>query len=183
MSPLTELLEFDDPPASYLSSTSGSTIVKRLAWYGLVPETRKGYKVARESYESFCMLMRLAPWPATNQTLDEWSAHRIFGSNLPKQGQIKPDTLVSYLSGLRSHHVDHHLPLDVFDDPRLAWIIKGGRRLFPSVKSKRLPITKDILEKITAQPIMSVDDCNIYTAFKNCLGGILTPGRDHLHLG
>lgn len=123
------------------------------------------------------MLMRLAPWPATNQTLEEWSAHRIFGSNLLKQGQIKPDTLVSYLSGLGSHHVDHHLSLDVFDDPRLAWIIKGGRRLFPSVKSKRLPITKDILEKITAQPIMSVDDCNIDTAFKIAWAGFLRLGE------
>lgn len=177
MSPLAEPLQFDDPSTSYLSSTSGSTIVKRLAWYDLAPETRKGYKAARESYESFCMLMRLASWPATNQTLEEWSAHRIFGSNLPKQGQIKPDTVVSYLSGLRSHHVDHHLPLDVFDNPRLARIIKGGRRLFPSVKSKRLPITKDILKKITAQPIMSVDDYNIDTAFKIAWAGFLRLGE------
>ena len=123
------------------------------------------------------MLMRFTPWPTTNQTLEKWSAHRIFGSNLPKQGQIKPDTVVSYLSGPWSHHVDHHLSLDVFDDPQLAWIIKDGKRLFSSIKSKRLPITKNILEKITAQPIMSVDDCNIDTAFKISWAGFLCLGE------
>lgn len=29
------------------------------------------------------------------------------------------------------------------DDLRLTWIIKGGRRLFPSVKTKRLSITEN----------------------------------------
>lgn len=35
---------FDDPPASYLSTTPGSTIVKSLAWYFLSAETRKHYQ-------------------------------------------------------------------------------------------------------------------------------------------
>ncbi len=95
-------------------------IVKRLTWYGLAPRTRKGYKAAKESYESFCMLLKLPSWPAFHTTLEEWTAHRIFASNLPKPGQVKPDTFVLYLSGLRSHHIDHHMPLNVFDDPRLA---------------------------------------------------------------
>lgn len=66
MSPLADPLQFDDPPPSYLSSTSGSTIVKRLAWNGLASDTRKGYQTAKESYESFCMLMRLSM--ASNQS-------------------------------------------------------------------------------------------------------------------
>lgn len=45
------------------------------------------------------------------------------------------------------------------------------------MKSKRLPITKDILEKITAQPIMSVDDCNIDTAFEIAWAGFLRLGE------
>lgn len=121
--------------------------------------------------------MRLAPWPATNQTLKEWSAHRMFGNNLPKQGQIEPDTLLSYLSEFRSYYVDHHLRLGVFDDPRLAWIIKGGKTLFPSIKSTRLSITRDILQKITAKPTLSVEDCNIDTVFKIAWAGFLHLGE------
>ena len=48
----------------------------------------------------------------------------------------------------------------------MALIIKGGRRLFPSKKRNRLPITKDILEKITEDELLSVTDLNINTAFK-----------------
>ncbi len=58
------------------------------------------------------------------------------------------------------------MPLEVFNTLRLAWIIKGGRTLFPSVKLTRLPITKNILEKITAQPTKSLEDWNIDAAFK-----------------
>lgn len=88
MSPLAELLSFDEPPASYLSSTLGSTIFKRLAWYGLAPETRKGYAAAISSYKSFCAVFNEKPWPASTTMLEEWAANRIYGSILPKQGQI-----------------------------------------------------------------------------------------------
>lgn len=47
---------FDEPPNSYLSSVTGSAIVKKLAWCGLAPEARRGYKSATKSYEVFCML-------------------------------------------------------------------------------------------------------------------------------
>ncbi len=87
--------------------------------------------------------------------LEEWAAPRIYGSTLPKQGQIKPDTVLSYLSALKSYHIDRRLSLKGFDDPRMALIIKGGRRLFPSKKRNRLPITKNILEKITEDEPLS----------------------------
>lgn len=48
---LADPIPFDDPPASYLSSTPGSTIA-------IVPDTRKGYLSAIDSYESFSMLMQ-----------------------------------------------------------------------------------------------------------------------------
>ncbi len=123
------------------------------------------------------MLLNLLVWPATHMTLEKWSANRIFGSNLPKQGQIKPDTLVSYLSGLRSYYVDHHMPFEVFDAPRLAWIIKRGRTLFSSVKLTHLPIMKDIFEKITTQFTKSLEDLNIDAAFKIAWAGFLRLGE------
>ncbi len=79
--------------------------------------------------------------------------------------------------GLRSYHVDYHIPLKVFDAPWLAWIIKRDRMLFPSVKSTRFPITKDILEKITAQPTKSLEDLNIDIAFKIAWAGFLRLGE------
>ncbi len=66
-----EPIEFDDPPASYLSLTPGSTIVKRLAWYGLAPGTRKGYCSAIDSFESFYMLRQRPAWPAAVDMLEE----------------------------------------------------------------------------------------------------------------
>lgn len=80
--------------------------------------------------------------------LKEWAATRIYGTLLSKQGQIKPDTVLRYLSALKSYHIDRCLSLKGFNNPRMALIIKGERRLFPSKKRNHLPITKDILEKI-----------------------------------
>lgn len=58
---------FDEPPNSYLSSVTGSAIVKKLE--ALAPEARRGYKSATKSYEIFCMLHKLNPWPASIETL------------------------------------------------------------------------------------------------------------------
>ncbi len=58
---LAEPLLYDDLPASYLSSTPGSAIVKRLAWYRLAPHTRKGYAAAINSYVSFCAVHNEKP--------------------------------------------------------------------------------------------------------------------------
>lgn len=109
--------------------------------------------------------------------LEEWVSNRIVGSSIPKQGQIKPDTVLSYLSGLRAYHIDHHMSLEVFDAPRLAWIIKGGKRLYPSHKKNRLPVTKDILERITYKDPQTIDEVNIDTAFKVAWAGFMRLGE------
>lgn len=56
--------------------------------------------------------------------------------------------------------------MTVFDNPHLAWIIKERKRLFLGIKTKQLSITKDILEKIILLATMSIEECNIDTAFK-----------------
>ncbi len=103
--------------------------------------------------------------------LKEWAATSIFGSTLPKQGQIKPDAVLSYLSALKSYHIDRRLSPGVFDDPRMALIIKGGRRPFPSKKGNRLPITKEILEKITEEELLSITDLNVDTDIRLAWAG------------
>ena len=109
--------------------------------------------------------------------LEEWAATRIFGSTLPKQGQTQPDTVLGYLSALKSYHIDRRLSLKGFDDPRMALIMKGGRRLFPSTKRNRLPITKHILKKITDSKPLSVTNLNIDTAFKVAWAGFMRMGE------
>lgn len=70
----------------------------------------------------------------------------MFGSTAEYLGQVKPDTMLSYLSALRSYHVDRNLSIEAFDNPRLDRIIKGGKRLFLSIKRKRLPISHPFLQ-------------------------------------
>ncbi len=173
VSSLAEPLSYNVPPASYLSSTLGSTIVKRLALYGLAPNTRKGYPAAISSYVSFCALYNKEPWPASTTMLEEWAATRIYRTTLPKQGQVKPDMVLSYLSALKSYQIDKSLSLKGIDDPQMAPFIKGWRSLFPSKKQNRLPITKDILEKITEDEPVSATVLNVDTSFKVAWAGFM----------
>lgn len=89
MSLLAEPILFDEPPASYLSTTPGPAIVKRLAWYGLAPDTWKGYATPIDLFEDLCMLCNKKPWPASTHMLEEWAGNCIFRSTLPKQGSYK----------------------------------------------------------------------------------------------
>ncbi len=174
---LAEPFSYDDPPTSYLSSTPGSAIVKCLVWYRLASDTRKGYAVAINSYVSFCTMHNGKPWPSQMIMLEEWAATRIFGSTLPKQGQIKPDTVLSYLSTIKSYHIKSRLSLGGFDNPRMILIIKSGRRLFPSKKQNRLPFTKEILEKIKEEELLSITDLNVDTAFRVAWAGFMRMGE------
>lgn len=49
--------------------------------------------------------------------------------------------------------------------------------MFPSIKRNRLPITKDILEKITGSELFSVTDLNIDIAFKVAWAGFMRIGE------
>lgn len=74
--------------------------------------------------------------------------------------------IANYLSALRSYHIDRHISLEAFNKPQIAWIIKGEKRLFPRAKTPQLPITKNILKKITKPKSTIVNKLNIDTAFK-----------------
>lgn len=109
--------------------------------------------------------------------LEEWVAYRIYGSMVPKQGQVKPEIMLRYLSAMKSYHIDCHFSLETFNTPLIALIIKGGKKLFLRQKAIRLPITKDIPEKITADEAVNIDELNIDTAFKVALAGFLRLGE------
>ncbi len=109
--------------------------------------------------------------------LQEWAATRIYGSTLPKQGQIKSNIVMSYFSALKSYHINWHLSLEGFNNLRIALIIKEGRKLFPSTKRNHLPITKNILQNITDDEPLSVTDLNIDTASKVAWAGFMRMGK------
>ena len=126
MSTLAGPLEFDALPAQFLNSIPHlSTPAKTLLWYGLAPDTRRGYNTAIRSYEYFCASRGISAWPATTLNLIEWVNTRAFGSAIPNQGQIQPDTISGYLSGLRSYHVDRNYSTPVFESLQLDRVIRG----------------------------------------------------------
>ena len=177
MPSLAEPIQFDEPPSTYLSSTPGSALVKRLVWHGHSADTRKGYGTAIDSYEAFCATTGRTSWPATTESLEEWLAGRLYGGGTPKQGKIKPETAASYLAGLRSYHVDRGYGLTPFEGPRLQLMLKGGKRIFSQTKRRRLPISKELLTKITSIPAHSAEDLNIDATFKVAWAGFLRLGE------
>ncbi len=95
----------------------------------------------------------------------------------PNQGQIKPGAVLSYLSALKSYHIKRRLSFRGFDDPRMALIIKTGRRPFPSKKQNLFLITKEILVKITEEELLSITDLNVDSAFKLAWAGFIEIGE------
>jgi hypothetical protein len=147
--------------------------VKVALWHGLALETQKYYVTTIEFFQIWCIFNNQTSWSVTLQNLEKWAVNRMYGSTLNKQGKIKIAIIQSYLSGIRSYHIDHLYDLDVFDHPRLQKILRGGKRMFSTIKANRLPITKNILQLITQYPIFIIDDVNFDTTFKIAWAGFL----------
>ena len=148
-----------------------------LLWFGLETKTRHNYRVAKRSYEFYCACHGLTAWPASRRNLEKWVALRAFGSRLPLQAQISFKTIQSYLSALRSVHIDNDWPVEVFENKRLRRIIKGAARMFPHLKKQRFPITRDILLKITKRTPPNLRELNLNTAFIIAWAGFLRCGE------
>lgn len=84
---------------------------------------------------------------------------------------------MSYLFALKSYHIDRRRCLNSFDNPQIALIIKNGRKPFPNKKWNRLPIIKDILDKITEDKLFSIMDLNMDTTFKIAWAGFMKMGE------
>ena len=125
-------LKFDTFPSEFLHSIPYLThTTKTLLWYGLAPNTRRGYNTAIHSYEFFFSSQGTLAWPATAVNLIKWVNARAFRSNVPNQGEIQLDTIANYLLRLWSYHVDRNYPTLVFESFQLDCLIRGVRRMFP----------------------------------------------------
>lgn len=109
--------------------------------------------------------------------LEKWVVYWIYGSTLPKQGKVKPETVSSYIFMLKSYHINRQLSLKAFDIPCITLIIKGGKRLFPKQNATRLLITKDILKKMIENKPINLDELNIGTAFNMAWASFLHPKK------
>ena len=171
-------MEFNAPPSEFLTSIQGlSAPAKILFWYGLTPKTRVGYNSAINSYTLFCPTYGYKAWRASESILIEWVTGRVYGSTAPKQGQIRPKTVKTYISALKSYHLNYNFPTHAFSSPRIHRILSGAQLLFSNTKKDRLPITKNILEKIISVIPILIGDLNIDTAFKVAWAGFLRMGE------
>lgn len=112
------------------------------------------------------MLQQWLAWSVIVKILEKWVLYRIYRNTLPKQGQIKPRTILSYFLALKLYYINRYLSFEVFDISRIALIIKGKKKLFPKQKATCLPITKNILEKIIENESIDFNELNIDTVFK-----------------
>ena len=172
-------IEYVNPPTAFTQAIlDQSKDFIKLFWYRLAPETRRGYNTTIKSFDFFCKTQSITPWPASLQALEEWTTIKFCGSTTEYLRQVKPDTVSNYLSALRSYHVDCNLHIDAFDNPHLKRIIKGGKRLYPSIQKKRRLITHNILEKIANFAVNHtgpnfLDELNLDVVFKVAWAGFL----------
>ena len=179
MPPLAEFLHFENPPPSWLLEVGDLTpSCATFLWYGLATETRRAYNAARISFENFCASYSTPAFPAKLHMLAEWATLRAHGAL--HENKLSPDTIQSYVSALRSVHVDRGLSTDVFEHERLQRIINGIRRATPfTAKKKAAPLTPEILTQVT-QPwrdSLDIDDVNLDAAFKVAFAGFLRSGE------
>ncbi len=171
------MINLDSPPHDFASVVGApSESFAMLLWHGIAPATRRSYTPAITSWEAFCALQGINPYPAQRTALGEWIAQRTFGTTAPHMGRLKPSTLRGYVAGIRSHHVDLGEPVTVFEDPLIRRLLDGAASLNPSLTRTRLPITRDILAKIiTNKPTTS--DINLDAAFTLAFAGFLRLGE------
>lgn len=117
-------------------------------WHGLATSTRKTYSTGQRSYIDF---LRLHPalhnadgsfLPATRHAIMEWVA--FLGGR-----SLQPKTIKSYLSAVRSLHVDADLPFEVCESPVVQRLIRGIKRYHGErARNPKLPITIELLRRL-----------------------------------
>jgi hypothetical protein len=79
--------------------------------------------------------------------------------------RLKGATLEGYILGLRLYHVNHIWLVNMFTSETLKQIIKGSYELYRRQKQLQLLITKDILDKITGDPLVTKEDANLQACY------------------
>lgn len=94
------------------------------------------------------------------------------------QGKVKPGTIITMLSALRSVHVDRQHSLAPFESPWLKRLIDGIKRCQPDTSVRRAePISHQTIVHLVEACSDSVDDINFSTACKVAWAGFLRSGE------
>ena len=100
----------------------------------------------------------------------------MFSIAAPLIGKIKPKTLSNYIFAIQSRYIDLGHLITAFKNYTIKRALAGAILLFLSTKKSKLPITKNILDKIiTFSPYKA--DINIDTAFIIVFTGFLYIGE------
>jgi hypothetical protein len=177
---LAEPLTVHFPPAFTASLLNNDPAQAKLLWSGLAKATRSNYFGAVTNYEEIRKQDGLADWPAASESLANFVTSRAYPNNTTLRAQLRPTTLRSYLSALRSYHIDHQLSIEVFDNNAfVSRLISGAERLFPWSKKTRLPLTQDILWLMLEpwKASQELDKVNLCAAWSMGYAGFLRMGE------
>ncbi|KAF8801006.1 hypothetical protein BYT27DRAFT_7046624, partial [Phlegmacium glaucopus] len=93
---------------------------------------------------------------------------------------IMPKTIKSYLSSVRSLHVDAGLPFEPCESPTIQRVIRGIRRYYGEQQRKpKMPITISILQMLAAIPgdLNTLGNANFDAVIKLAWVGFLRCGE------
>ena len=90
----------------------------------------------------------------------------------------KPATAKSYVTAIRSFHLENGFPITIFDDPRIDLVIKGGKRVYgEGVKKLRLPLTSSVLLRIVNEVRVDEEGINVKSALCVAFAAFLRSGE------
>lgn len=185
MPALAGALSFE-PPRDFMcrmKQLSSNYFYTKLLWAGIGEDTRKHYATAVRSYEEYCHMSKVCPWPATRRTLGPWIVTRAFGSAISRNlHQVSATTLSGYVSALRSVHVDLDLPTEVFESQHIRRLLAGAANLFPKrSRERKLFITRqlliDLISTRATEGESEHDTLNLNAAFTLAFSGFLRMGE------
>src|SRR5882724_7652477 len=126
--PSTKKALLTSPPNMWYQTYSHlSPRVAFFLWHGLASSTRSTYKTGQKSYTDFIIMhpqfrnTDRSDLPASQTAILEWVGW------LGGTKRLQPKTIKSYITHLRSAHVDADLPFSTCESPmlqRLIWGIK-----------------------------------------------------------
>jgi hypothetical protein len=143
----------------------------------VVANVRSSYATAAESYERFCSLRSLSPWPTDSIQVAAWLLDLV--------DTVKPDSMQMYLSGLQYHQALLNMPWTLSGDEIVRRTLRYLKRNFPSSSGKQktavsVGVLKAILPLLPGWPIferMSQDDRAFATASVIAVCGFLRGGE------
>ena len=92
--------------------------------------------------------------------------------------KVKPDTAKSYLNAIRSFHLERNFSIEVFGDPRLDLLIRGGKRIYGDKGKKlRLPLTASVLLRVLNEVTNDEEGINVKTALCVAFAAFLRSGE------